>query len=146
MGCGLPNKIHKFSGFLRYPAWVETLPVGSGKTGPWPLLSLFLLDVSGTSLLLRFARAHKSLLDSTSTSRCANFLFSTVVSQKICSFCAFLNVTAVRTSVDVFLILSTAQLLGAQKSLGIASNSGTIDVPDSTQFHYLPRFRHSSSS
>lgn len=62
---------------------VETLPVGSGKTGPWPLLSLFLLDVSGTSLLLRFARAHKSLLDSTSTSRCANFLFSTVVSQKI---------------------------------------------------------------
>lgn len=49
-----------------------------GKTGPWPLLSLFLLDVSGTSLLLRFARAHKSLLDSTSTSRCANFLFSTV--------------------------------------------------------------------
>lgn len=144
MGCGLPNKIHKFSGFLRYPAWVETLPVGSGKTGPWPLLSLFLLDVSGTSLLLRFARAHKSLLDSTSTSRCANFLFLTVVAQKICY--KLINVTAVRTSVDVFLILSTAQLLGAQKSLGIASHSGTIDVPDSTQFHKLPRFRHSSSS
>lgn len=53
------------------------------KTGPWPLLSLFLLDVSGTSLLLRFARAHKSLLDSTSTSRCANFLFSTVVSAQL---------------------------------------------------------------
>lgn len=53
------------------------------KKGPWPLLSLFLLDVSGTSLLLRFARAHKSLLDSTSTSRCANFLFSTVVSAQL---------------------------------------------------------------
>jgi hypothetical protein len=48
----------------------------------------------------------------------------------LCFFC--LNVTAVRTSVDVFLILSAAQLLGAQKSLGIASHSGTIDVPDST--------------
>lgn len=54
-----------------------------GKTGPWPLWSLFLLDVASTSLLLRCARAHKALVDSTSTSRCANFLFSALVSAQL---------------------------------------------------------------